>query len=314
MIRVGLRILLVLFLVSAGTFLITSLLPGDPVTTILGPDQPPERYAEVAESLGLNEPLPVRYADWLKGVVTGDLGDSLLPPNTSVASRVAAAFPVSVQLAAMALGLALVVSVPLAMISAWRAGSASDRTISGVSFAVLSTPSFLMGLVLIIVMVNKFQLLPRARWVRPSDGGLVENLRHAVLPVLTIALFQIAIFTRVLRTDLITTLRQDFILAARARGLPTWRLLFSEALRPSALSLVTLVGISLGQVIASTVIVEVLFSLPGMGTLIVESASNGDIPVVQGAVLVIAVLYVLINAGTDVLYGYLDPRSRRVAA
>lgn len=307
------RIILVLFLVSGATFLLTALLPGDPAIAILGPDQPAERYQQVREELGLEDPLAEQYRDWVSGAVRGDFGDSLLPPGQPVMERVSAALPVSLELAIAAVVLAIVVSVPLAMISAWWAGSSTDRTIGGISFGVLSTPSFLLGLLLIIVFVNQYHLLPRARWVRLTDGGVVENLRHALLPIVTIALFQIAIFTRVLRSDLITTLQQDYVLAARARGLPTWRILFGEALRPASLSVITLVGLSLGQVIASTVIVEELFSLPGMGRLIVKSASNGDVPVVQGAVLVIATLYVLINAATDIAYGYLDPRSRRVA-
>lgn len=311
MMRGPLRLLIVLLLVSAGTFLLMSLLPGDPAQAILGPDQPAERYEEVRRGLDLDDPAPVRYGRWLSKVVRGDLGDSYLPPGGTVTSRVTRAMPISVQLAIMSVGVALLVSVPLALISGWRAGSAADRTIGGASFAVLSTPSFLLGLLLIIVFVQQFDLLPRARWVRPTDGGILQNLRHAALPVTTIALPQIAIFTRVLRADVLTTLQQDFVLAARARGLSTVQLLFGEVLKPSSLSLITLVGISLGQIIASTVVVEVIFSLPGIGSLIVESALNGDVPVVQGAVLVIATLYVLINAGTDLLYGVLDPRSRR---
>ncbi len=311
MIRAVVRLLIVLLLVSAGTFLLVTLIPGDPAQAILGPDQPPERYEEVRQGLSLDDPVPTRYGKWLGNAVQGDLGTSYLPPGGQVTDRVAAALPVSGQLAIMSVTIALLVSVPLAMISAWRAGSSTDRVIGGTSFAVLSTPSFLLGLLLIIVFVQQLDLLPRARWIRLTDGGLVENLRYAALPLATIALPQIAVFTRVLRSDLITTLQQDFVLAARARGLSNVQLLTREALKPSSLSLVTLVGISLGQTIASTVVVEVIFSLPGLGSLIVESASNGDVPVVQGAVLLIATAYVLINAGTDLLYGLLDPRSRR---
>lgn len=311
MVRTVVRLLVVLLLVSAGTFLLVSLLPGDPAQAILGPDQPPKRYQEVRTELGLDDPIPQRYARWLGRVVTGDLGRSFLPPEGTVASRIGSALPVSGQLAVMAVMIALLVSVPLAMISAWRAGSGTDRAIGGSSFAVLSTPSFVLAMLLIIVFVQQLDVLPRARWIRLSEGGLVENLRHAALPLTTIALPQIAVFTRVLRSDMLSTLQEDFVLAARARGLSTVQLLFGEVLKPSSLSLVTLVGISLGNIIASTVVVEVIFSLPGLGSLIVESSGNGDIPVVQGAVLLIGTMYVLINAGTDVLYGLLDPRSRR---
>ncbi|MFD8432951.1 ABC transporter permease, partial [Streptomyces coelicoflavus] len=151
-----------------------------------------------------------------------------------------------------------------------------------------------------------------SEWVRIGDGDLLGNLHHAFLPALTVALAELAMFTRVLRGDLIVTLREDYILAARAKGMNPLRVLFTDALRPSSFSLVTLLGLSLGRLIGSTVVVEYLFSLPGMGTLIVNAAGQGDYPMVQGAVLTIAVIYVVINAGIDLSYGYLDPRTRRV--
>lgn len=311
--RILTRVVVVVVLVSFATFLMTELIPGDPVASIVGSDASPERYAQVYEELGLDEPFVSRYLEWAGDALRGDLGESVIPPNTPVSERVARAFPVSLELAVSAVALALLVSVPLATLSAWRVGRPVDRGIEGFSLGVLSTPAFLLGLLLIIVVANEWQLLPRATWARPTAEGWAENLRHAALPVVTIALPQVAIFTRVLRSDLVSTLQEDYILAARARGLPTWRVLCGEALRPSSLSLVTLAGLSFSQVIGSTVIVEVLFSLPGMGTLIVDSASAGDLKVVQGAVLLVATAYVLVNAATDVLYGVLDPRSRRVA-
>src|SRR5699024_2651110 len=144
-----------------------------------GPDQPPERYEEVRRGLHLDDPIHVRYGRWVSSAVQGDLGESYLPPGGAVTSRISRALPISIQLAVMSVGVALLISVPLALISGWRAGSGTDRTIGGVSFAVLSTPSFLLGLLLIIVFVQQFDLLPRARWVRLTDGGLAENLRHA---------------------------------------------------------------------------------------------------------------------------------------
>ncbi|MCC5575876.1 ABC transporter permease [Microtetraspora sp. AC03309] len=300
----------VLFVVSVGTFALVDLTPGDPAITVLGEGHTPAEYAALREEMGLNDPFLVRYGSWLGSALQGDLGASLIPPNSDVAERIAAALPVSAEVAVLGLVMALVVSVPLAMWSAYHADGRVDRIISAGTFGVLSVPSFLAGLLIIMVFSNQLGWFPRAEWVRLGEG-LGDNLYHAFLPALTIALAETAMFTRILRGDLITTLQEDFILAAKAKGMTAARVLFSDALRPSSFSLITLLGISLGRLIGSTVIVEYLFALPGMGTLIIGSADKGDFPMVQGAVLVIALIYVLANALIDLSYGYLDPRIRR---
>ncbi|MGH3894800.1 MAG: ABC transporter permease, partial [Rhodococcus qingshengii] len=241
----------------------------------------------------------------------GDHGNSLVPPQQEDLTANSSALPDSVQLAVMGLVIALVVAVPLALWSAHHEGGVIDRVISAATFGVLSVPSFLAGLLLIMVTVNWLGWFPRSQWVRIGDS-LSGNLSHAILPAITISLLEMAMFTRVLRSDLVTTLREDYILASKAKGMPTLRVLFSDALRPSSFSLITMMGLALGGMIGSTVIVETLFSLPGMGTLIVRAAQQGDSPMLLGAVVVIAVIYVLVNSAIDVLYTYLDPRSRRV--
>lgn len=307
------QLLVVMFLVSLGTFSLTSLMPGDPAVAILGDNQSPEAYAELREELGLNEPLVERYFTWLGQVLQGDLGASMVPPNEAVTSLIWSAFAVSIELAVLALVVALVVSIPLAMISARRPNGLLDRVTSAGTFGIMSVPSFVSGLVLIALLVNQLHLFPRVGWVDVTDG-LGQNLYHAALPVITIALLEIPTFTRVLRGDLVRTLQEDFVLSARAKGMPAWRIMVFDAFRPSSYSLITVLGLSLAQLIGSTVIVETLFSLPGMGRLVVTSASQGNITVVQGAVLVIAACYVLINAGVDLMYSVIDPRIRRVGA
>jgi len=304
------ELLVVLFIVSLGTLWLLSKVPGDPAVTRLGPGQPPEAYAAERVSLGLDDPFFTRYWHWISHALTGDLGTSLVPPQTTVGAAISSALPVSVQLALMGLIIALVVAVPLAMYSARHAGGWIDRAISAGTFAVLSIPSFLAGLLLILVAVNYLGWFPRSQWVRIGES-LPQNLYHAILPAVTIALLEMAIFTRILRSDLVTTLQENFIMVARAKGMSNRRILLRDALRPSSFSLITILGISLGSMIGSTVIVETLFSLPGMGTLIVRAAQQGDAPMVQGAVLVIATLYVVINGLIDLSYGVLDPRSRR---
>lgn len=300
----------VLLVVSFGTFALISLMDTDPAVTILGEGHEAQEYEKVREDLGLNDPLPVRYVDWLASAVTGDLGRSVVPPYHDVTDRIAGALPVSVELAALGMGMALLLSLPLAMWSALNAGGRVDRAVSAGTFGVLSIPSFLAGLLVIMIFANGLGWFPRAEWSRVSEG-LGKNLYHAFLPALTIALAETAMFTRILRNDLITTLQEDFILAAKAKGMGTVHVLVRDALRPSSFSLVTLMGISLGRLIGSTVIVEYLFALPGMGTLVIGAANTGDYVTVQGAVLLIAVIYVVTNALIDLSYGYLDPRVRR---
>ncbi len=304
------ELVVVLFIVSLGTFALVSLIPGDPSVAVLGEGRSPEEYAQAREAMGLDDPFLTRYWGWLSGALQGDLGNSMVPPQGAVTDSIGAALPVSVQLALMGLVMAIAVSIPLAMYSARHQGGWIDRVISAGTFGVLSVPSFLAGLLLIMVMVNYLGWFPRSQWVRISDG-LGQNLYHAFLPALTISLLEMAMFTRILRSDLVSTLKENFILVAKAKGMSNTRLLFSDALRPSSFSLITMIGVVIGSMIGSTVIVETLFSLPGMGTLIVRAAQQGDIPMVQGAVLVIAAVYVVANGVIDIAYGYLDPRSRR---
>lgn len=307
--RLG-ELVVVLLIVSFGTFMLVSLMPGDPAVSILGEGRAPAEYAQVRADLGLDEPALERYVDWLGSAIGGDLGRSVVPPYVDTTDRIMAALPVSVELAVLGMGMALLLSVPLAMWSAYRAGGRVDRIVSAGTFGVLSVPSFLAGLLIIMVFANQLGWFPRAQWSRLSDG-IGQNVYHAFLPALTIALAETAMFTRILRNDLIGTLNEDYILAAKAKGMGTVHILFSDALRPSSFSLITLMGISLGRLIGSTVIVEYLFALPGMGSLVIGSADTGDFVMVQGAVLVIAVIYVLANALIDLSYGYLDPRIRR---
>lgn len=304
------ELVVVLFIVSLGTFALVSFIPGDPSVAVLGEGRAPEEYARARAEMGLDDPFLTRYWDWLSGALTGDLGNSMVPPQGSVSDSIRAALPVSLQLAVMGLFIALVVAVPVAMYSARHQGSWIDRTISAGTFGVLSIPSFLSGLLLIMLLVNTLGWFPRSQWVRISEG-LGDNLYHAILPAIAISLLEMAMFIRILRSDLVMTLKENFILVAKAKGMSNTRLLLSDALRPSSFSLITMLGIVLGSMIGSTVIVETLFSLPGMGSLIVRAAQQGDMPMVQGAVLVIAVIYVVANGVIDISYGYLDPRSRR---
>jgi peptide/nickel transport system permease protein len=313
MIRAKLLLLVpVLFVVSVGIFLLVELVPGDPATQVLGPNSTPEDYERVREAMGLDDPLFQRYGDWVTdAVVHQDLGENLVPPIEPVTDRLRRAFAVNLELALLALVIALVVAIPVGVVSAYKAGGRFDRLATTSTFGIVSVPSFLAGIVLILVVGVNWKLFPIGQWARPSEKGWATNLHHAVLPAFTLALGEMAVFSRLIRNDMVATLQEDYILAAKAKGMPTRHILLREALRPSSFSLVTLAGVSLGRLIGGTVIVEALFSLPGVGRVIVDGALSSDFTLVQGGVLFIAVLYVLLNLAVDLLYSFLDPRIRR---
>jgi peptide/nickel transport system permease protein len=289
----------------------TEMLPGDPAVAILGEGATPERVAVVREQLGLDKPITERYLDWAGNVLQGDLGRSIMS-NQPVSEAFKERLPVTLQLAVMAQVFALALAVPFGAWSACRAGSRFDRVTSAVNFAIVSLPPFLIGIGLMYAFSLRWQLFPVSGWGRLSEG-FAENMRRAFLPALTLALAEFAVYTQLLRSDMAATLEEDFVLSARARGLPRRHILLREALRPSSFSLVTLAGVNLGRLIGGTVIVERLFGLGGVGTLVTQSIPQKDFPVLQGSVLILAVAYLLINTSVDIAYLFIDPRVRRSA-
>jgi peptide/nickel transport system permease protein len=302
----------VLLIVSFLTFWLSTKLPGDPAVTLLGPHHPPAAYQHTREQLGLDQPLPARYWDWLTSAVHGDFGRSLLPPRATVSSIVSAALPISLELVILAMFFSLAIAVPAALWSASHSDRLADRSVTASSFALLSTPEFLAGLMLIFLFVVILHALPRIGWV-PLTEDPIENLRHALLPALALALPQAALFTQVLRNDLVATLQEDFILAARATGEKPSRILIADALRPSLFSLATVAGVSLGYLIGGAAVIETQFGLHGLGSQLVNAAGGSDVPVLLAAVVVLAFIFVVTNALLDLLYGFLDPRTRRDA-
>jgi peptide/nickel transport system permease protein len=299
-----------LLVVSFLTFLLTTLLKGDPAVVILGPEgaKDPAAVAAVREDLRLDDPLPSRYVAWLGDAATGDLGRSYRT-GQEVTDAIAERLPVTLEIGVLAIVLALAAAIPLGTLSAFRAGGVGDRIITGTSFGLLAVPSFMMAILLIWILAESLGWLPATGWVRLTDDP-VENLRTAIMPALALAIGEFAVYTRLLRADMITTLQQDSITMARAKGIPTRRILFRHALRPSSFSLMTVVGLQVGAIIGGAVIVEQLFALPGIGRLLVDSILQRDLIMVQGVALVIAISFVVINFVVDLLYTALDPRIR----
>lgn len=304
--------IVVLFVVSLLLSFLIELAPGDPALALLGETATEEQIDSLRDELGLDDPVHVRYGDWAGGIVQGDFGTSYRT-KTPVLESITAALPVTLEVALLALLLSYAVAIPLAVYAAYREGSRIDRFLTVASSLPLAVPSFVTALVLVYIFavrMRNFPLnLPATGWV-PLSESVTENLRHVALPVVTLAIAQSVGVFRILRGDMVATLREDFILAARAKGVPPRRILVRHALRPSSFQLVTLVGLALGNLLSGAVVIEQLFALPGMGRFLVRSIEIKDVPAVQGAVMFIAVSYVVVNVLVDVAYGYLDPRVR----
>lgn len=303
---------LLLFLVSIATFMLLELMPGDPVDALAPEGASDEVRHQIRAAYGLDQPVMSRYLDWVGGLLQGDLGTSV-QTKVPIAETLAERGPVSLELAVLALLVALVVAVPLGAYSAYRPRGVVDRVTTFVCSATLATPAFVLGVVAVWIFGVQLGWLPVVGWTSFSDDPS-EHVRSMILPVLTLAAGEGVLFLRVLKNDMIATLQQDHVLSARARGLPTWRILARHSLRQSSFSLVTVSGVALGRLIGGTVIIEMIFAIPGMGSWVVHAINYRDFVVVQAVVLLSAVVYLLMNTLVDIAYPLLDPRVRRRSA
>lgn len=308
-----LRGVLVIVLVTFLVVVLMGLAPGSVATVILGENATPEAVAQLEHEMGLDRPVLVQWLSWLGSAVQGSLGTSPVTYQP-VASAIVERLPVTLEIAFLALLFALAIGVPLATIAARRSpNSQLDRGINGLTSVCLAIPAFVAAPVLVYLLAVAVPVFPVTGWV-PLADGLLANLRTAFLPALCVALIEVAVFQRILRADLRTTLREDYVEAARAKGMSERYVLWRHAFRPSSFSLLTVAGVSLGRLIGGTIIVESFFSLPGLGQLVTAAVSSRDIVTVQGVVAFMAIAYVLVNTLVDLGYGLLDPRVRLVGA
>ena len=306
--RRALGLVPVVIAASILTFGLLSALPGDAAVAGLGTDFTQEQLDTRRAELGLDDPLPVRYFNWITGAVQGDLGRSALT-NQQVSELIKERAPVTFQIMGMTMIIALVFAIPLGVSTAYKAGSYYDRIVSAVTFGLLSIPNFVMALLLIIFVAVELGWLPASGWTRFSEDPL-GSLRSGLLPAMALAMGIIAVLTRLLRTDMISTLQDDHVVLARSKGLPTAQILFRHALRPSSFSLMTVLGLQLAALISGSVVIEEIFALPGLGRSLFGAVRQQDLMVVQGLVLLLAIIYVLVNFIVDMLYSFLDPRIR----
>ncbi len=309
MTRKMIRLLVVVLTVSAITFVMLDTLPGDLAYVVGGEEASPEDIQAIRRELGLDRSMGERYLRWLGRVLTGDLGTSYLNYEP-VAEAIRQRLPVTLELIAISQIMALLLALPAGIVCAHTNRSLIDRGITATAFATLSIPSFIMALLLIFCFALRLEWLPATGFVPLSEstGG---NFRSILLPAFSIALVEWVPLMRVLRADMIQTLKEDFILMARAKGMPTWRILLRDALKPSSLSLATILGLQFGHWIGAAVVVESIFALPGIGSLLIAGIFSRDYPLVQGCVLIITVVYVVVNAMVDIFYTILDPRIAR---
>lgn len=303
-------LVIVLLCVSFLVYSLLDLLPGDPAQTIADASgiKSPAAIAQIRHSLGLDHSFLNRFVRWLWGVLHGDLGNSY-QNRQSVADAIGSRAPVSFQLIASVEVVSLVVAVPTAIYVSVHRDGWVDKIVTAVTFTLQAIPSFIVALLLILVLAVEVSWFPAIGYT-PMAAGFLDSERSIGIPTLALAASLIPIYVRVLRRSLIETLQEEFVLVARAVGMPRRVVLWRYALKPSLPALTTVVGVNIGTLIGGTVVVEVICGIPGIGSLLLTSIQNGDYLVVQGVILLAAITYVVANFVVDLLHLVLDPRVR----
>jgi peptide/nickel transport system permease protein len=295
-----------LLLVSIIVFGLVRLIPGDPAEVMMGPDADPASVASLHHQMGLDDPLPVQFLAWAGRVLHGDLGTSIAT-GEPVARLIVERFQLTAVIVLVAVSLATLIAVSLGMIAAWRRNSRLDLAVVGGATVVLAVPSFWLGLVLLLVFGLKLGWLPVVGYVPFSDGASAALL-FLILPIVTLTITESGVLTRMMRASAIDVLNQEYVTHARAKGLPE-RTVLARHVFPNAFApTLTLVGLSLGHLLGGIAVIETVFTLPGLGRLMVDSVLARDYPVVQGCLLFTAIIYVAVNLAVDMLYPVFDPR------
>lgn len=298
----------VLLLVSLMTFAMIWLVPGDPASAFLDASATPEQIARLRVALGLDKPLPLQMADWYGRVLRGDLGQSILL-NRSVAAALIERLPVTLSLAGFSLAFAVIFGVAAGTIAAVNHDRWPDQAVMTMALIGLSTPEFWLGLVLILVFAVQLGWLPTGGFV-PIAESPTSWLRTIFLPGLTVGLVQVGFIARMTRASMLDALNQDFVRTADAKGLSRFDIVVRHGLPNALIPIMTVIGIVAGALLGGTVIIEQVFSIPGVGRLIIGAIAARDFPVMQGGLLFLAVIYLVVNLTVDILYAVVDPRVR----
>lgn len=295
-----------LLIVAVMVFSLLRLVPGDPAVVMVGDLQDPMVLEQARQKLGLDQPLPVQFGIWLSSVARGELGNSIMT-GEPVLEAMLRRFGVTAQIVLVSVALAVLIAVPAGLLAAWKQNSRLDLcTMSAVILGV-SVPSFWVGILLILVFGVKLQWLPTIGYV-PVGENLVQGVRYLVLPVFALLLGEMASLTRMMRSSTIEILRLEYITHARAKGLPERTVLWRHALPNAFAPVLTLLGLVLGSLLGGAVVIETVFTLPGLGRFLVDGIYARDYPVVQGTLLLVAGIYIFANLVVDLLYPVFDPR------
>ncbi|MGE7920088.1 ABC transporter permease [Viridibacillus sp. NPDC093762] len=295
-------------IVSFITFAVFQILPGDPIRTMLGTEADEVQVETLRKELGLDQPLYVQYFEWAKGLVTGDLGESIrfsMPVKELLMDRL----PVTISLAAITLLIVIIVAIPLGIFVAKRQNKMSDVVFSSITQVGMAIPSFWLGMLLILYLGMNFSFFSISGYV-PWTESITGALGAILLPALTIAIPQIAVKFRYVRNAILEQLRLDYVRTIRSKGITEKFVMYKHVLRNSMIPILTIFGLITAEVVAGTIIVEQVFALPGIGQLLITSIGYRDFPLVQGIVMYITFVVVFINFFVDILYSVLDPRIR----
>ena len=295
-----------LLLVAIGVFALVRLIPGDPVQVMLGDAADPVQAAQLRAQLGLDQPIPVQFVHWIAKLATGDFGHSITN-NLAVLPLILERFQVSAVIVLVAVGAAACIAVPAGLVAAWKQNSLLDLSVVGGATLLLSIPSFWLGLLLLLLFGLKLKWLPVIGYV-PFTENFWQAASFIVLPIATLTMVEIGVLTRMARAASIEVLRLEYVTHARAKGVPEWRVLARHVLPNAFAPTWTLIGLVLGHLLGGIAVIETVFTLPGLGRLLVDSIFARDYPVVQGCLLFTAVIYVVVNLVVDLCYPLFDPR------
>ena len=298
-----------LLLVSAITFLLVNLAPGGPAS-LMRMDATPEQREALSLRLGLDQPVPVRYVQWLGGALHGDLGTSL-GSNEPVALRVVQRLPNTLLLAGVALALSIVIGIPMGVVAALRRNSVPDFLLAAVSILGVSVPAFWLGIILILALSVNLNWLPSSGITSTAgEGGLVDRVQHLIMPALVLSTTVLPYVVRFTRSALLEVLHQDYVRTATSKGLARVRVVFGHALRNALVPVVSIIGTLVPRLVGGSVVTESVFGWPGMGRLAIEAANGRDYPLIVGITVIVASVVVLSSLIVDLAYTWLDPRIR----
>lgn len=297
-----------LFVMSVFVFAIIHLAPGDPAANALGLNYTASAGHALRHQMGLDQPIVNQYLAWVGNVLRGNLGQDLVS-HESLTPLILSRLPVTLELTILSLSASVAIGVPLGISASQRPGGPANRALAGVTLWGFSVPDFVLATLLILFFSVLLNWLPPQDYI-PFTRSPAQNLQHMVMPVLALAVPETAYIGQTTRASMLETLRQDYITFLRAKGIREGIIAYRHALRNAAIPVVSVIGLQFGALLGGAIVIENVFSLPGMGTLVVNAVSSRDYPVVQSGVLVIALLFILVNLGTDLLYGVLNPRLR----